>query len=216
MRRLLTRTLLLTVLLTLVTGTTLLVARAQPPSARVAMLHLDDCQLPCWIRITPGKTTIGEAKRRLQEVFGDSLVFTLDNARQHWTDVLITLPDSSRRFNVSIGDGQPRNNTMESSIVTAIAIYPNGTYPGNEQTSIGELYPVLGSPTYEVVIAEGTSCPRSILYADFRLEIELDVSKCDAQHRSRSVVMPVVVMTLYQNMFSPPNYVLQWRGFGRF
>ncbi len=180
------------------------------------MLHLDDCQLPCWIGITPGKTTVGEAKRRIQEVFGDSLVFTLDDARQHWTDVLITLPDSSRHFNVSIGDGQPRNNTLESSIVTAIAIYPNGTYPDNEQTSIGELYPVLGSPAYEVVYAEGTSCPRSILYTNFRAEIELDDSKCDVQHRSGSVAMPVIVMTLYENMFAPQKYVLQWRGFGRF
>src|SRR5260370_16815481 len=122
MRRLFTRTRLLGILLTLVTGTTLLIARAQPPSARVAMLHLDDCQLPCWIGITPGKTTVGEAKRRIQEVFGDKLVFTLDDARQHWTDVLITIPANARHFNVSVAHDHPRNHINEQPTVTPLSI----------------------------------------------------------------------------------------------
>src|SRR5262249_23989107 len=103
MRRPITRILPLSVFMTALASITLLVARAQPPSSRVAMLHLDACKLPCWIGITPGTTTVGEAKRRLQAVFGDSLVFTLDDARQHWTDVLITLPDTGQKFNVSVG-----------------------------------------------------------------------------------------------------------------
>ena len=37
----------------------------QPPSLEwVELLHLDECEPPCWIGITPGRTTVSEAKAR--------------------------------------------------------------------------------------------------------------------------------------------------------
>lgn len=194
----------------------MLVARAQAPSDRVAMLHLEECQLPCWIGITPGKTTVGEAKQRLQAVFGNSLVFTLDDARQHWTDVLITLPDSDRHFNVSVGDGQPRNNIMESAVVTAIAIYPNGTMPGSERTSFGDLYGLLGSPAYDLVGYQNAPCPPKLIYDTSHVEMELDTSHCDDRASfSRSVVMPVIAFTLYEQIPPQQGFQHRWRGFGQ-
>jgi len=216
MRRLIAGSLFLTIVFVLMTGATLLVARAQPPTDRVAMLHLDECHLPCWIGITPGKTTVAEAKQRLQEVFGTSLVFTLDDARQHWTDVLITFPNNNQHFNVSVGDGQPRNNILESAVVTAIAIYPNGTMPGKERTSFGELYSLLGNPAYDLVGYQNAPCPPKLIYYNFHMEMELDISHCDNRATfATSVVMPVIAITLYDQMPPEPGFQHRWRGFGQ-
>ena len=38
---------------------------AQPPPEAIQALHLTDCQLPCWLGITPGKTTFDEVVQRV-------------------------------------------------------------------------------------------------------------------------------------------------------
>lgn len=54
-------------------ATLVLTARAigaeQPSSKLVTALYLDECILPCWAGIMPGKATIGEAVERLTLVF---------------------------------------------------------------------------------------------------------------------------------------------------
>lgn len=70
MRRLLAQLSTITLIFTLTTLAALLIGRAQPTPPRVAMLHLTDCELPCWIGIVPGKTTLFEAWSRLNQVYG--------------------------------------------------------------------------------------------------------------------------------------------------
>lgn len=51
-------------------GATTLIGRASPVPEQVAALHLGDmCELPCWIGITPGKTTLQESKEILSRVY---------------------------------------------------------------------------------------------------------------------------------------------------
>jgi len=60
----------LTLLLTAAITGALLIGRAQPLPDRVAVLHLNDmCKLPCWLGITPGVTTLGEAEKLVQSVY---------------------------------------------------------------------------------------------------------------------------------------------------
>ncbi len=73
MRWLLVRTLALIVLLTIAVSVGVLIGRAQPPPPNVAFLHLDECQLPCWIGIVPGKTTLTEAKKLISVAFPQEL-----------------------------------------------------------------------------------------------------------------------------------------------
>jgi hypothetical protein len=44
-----------------------LVGSLQPLPQAMTELHLDECALPCWIGITPGKTTFDDALDRLSE-----------------------------------------------------------------------------------------------------------------------------------------------------
>src|SRR5689334_21302019 len=58
-------------------GTMLLIEHTQPIPERLRMLHLADCAPPCWIGITPGKSTINEARQRLEAVFNRSQDFAI-------------------------------------------------------------------------------------------------------------------------------------------
>src|SRR5258708_19418668 len=78
MRWLITRPLIMLLLVTVATGVALLLGRAQPMPDQLALLHLGDCQLPCWIGIVPGKTTVGEARQRIKNVYGKISSFAVD------------------------------------------------------------------------------------------------------------------------------------------
>ncbi len=79
MCRLIAFVFILTSLLTLGLGASLAIGHAQPPRPEVALLHLGDyCALPCWIGITPGKTTFGEGIQRIKEVYGNLSAYSLD------------------------------------------------------------------------------------------------------------------------------------------
>jgi hypothetical protein len=63
------------VVLTLTVSSVILIGRAQPIPERVAALHLGDmCALPCWIGITPGKTTVEQAKQIIAQVYSQAQI----------------------------------------------------------------------------------------------------------------------------------------------
>src|SRR5260221_313535 len=71
MRWLFSRLLAVILILTTSIAAIEIVGHRQSISPRMAMLHLRDCQLPCWIGIVPGKTTIGEALKLVKQVYSD-------------------------------------------------------------------------------------------------------------------------------------------------
>src|SRR5579871_4074209 len=48
------------------------IGNAQPPPAAIQELHLTDCQLPCWLGITPGRTSFDEVVQRLKVAYPES------------------------------------------------------------------------------------------------------------------------------------------------
>ncbi len=58
----------LTALFALLIVTIEAISGAYPPPA-LAALHLTDCQLPCWLGITPGQTTLDQAVYRIQTAY---------------------------------------------------------------------------------------------------------------------------------------------------
>src|SRR5215813_11125919 len=47
-----------------------LAGRQVPIAPRLSLVHLTDCEAPCWLGILPGISTPEEAQGRLQGVFG--------------------------------------------------------------------------------------------------------------------------------------------------
>ena len=64
----------LVVLLTLIVVLTIICTanRQSSPSIQLSRLNFEDCELPCWIGIWPGKTTIREARERVKDAFAAS------------------------------------------------------------------------------------------------------------------------------------------------
>lgn|GEM_PF-1795012 len=44
-----------------------LVGHGQPPPSSIAVLHLDDCAMPCWLNIVPGVTAFRDAVDNVRE-----------------------------------------------------------------------------------------------------------------------------------------------------
>jgi hypothetical protein len=72
---LLTLTLFLT--LAAATGAAIFVGGQQPIPDKLAALHLTDCLPPCWIGVTPGVTTIDEARNLIEKVYNPESGFTV-------------------------------------------------------------------------------------------------------------------------------------------
>ncbi len=49
----------------LLIGLMRLIGSIEPPPAALSVLHLTDCQLPCWLGIIPGQTSFDEALQRV-------------------------------------------------------------------------------------------------------------------------------------------------------
>lgn len=78
MRELLRLTCISIVLCACAVGMVLAIGQRQPLSDELALLHLTDCAPPCWIGITPGITTLDEAKIRIQKTYRNSASFIYD------------------------------------------------------------------------------------------------------------------------------------------
>lgn len=70
MRWFIIRVLSLWVGLATLIGAFVFIRHQQADDAPLQILHLTDCAPPCWIGITPGKTTIDEARQRIEAVYG--------------------------------------------------------------------------------------------------------------------------------------------------
>ncbi len=106
----------------------LFIGRSLPESSRLAMLHFNDCTLPCWIEIVPGVTPLNEAEARIYQIYGQP-EYTVQREREglhiiHNEDgadlwiTLDTLGDIVSRMTLSERDGSSANPTIgELSIV---------------------------------------------------------------------------------------------------
>ena len=137
MRWLLPRAILLIFIFSAISGASIWIARQQPAPERVAMLHLTDCQLPCWIGITPGVTTMDEAEQKILRVYGNA------------PNIKIEFIEGDQRFQVKnaitgkvVFDVYLRYSSRDDSKIYSIAILFD-----NQPPSIGDLITLLGHPT---------------------------------------------------------------------
>jgi len=120
-------------------GLALLVGQAQPIPPRVAVLHLTQCSLPCWIGIIPGTTTKEEAVEKVRKVYGKNVLAKED---------VIENPIMFRIWNEDTPDNtvevQLSNSTLHPNLIMAISFR---FLPFLESDiSVGEVYTILGPP----------------------------------------------------------------------
>jgi hypothetical protein len=151
----------------LITGLILLVlelGRNQPVPPSLQALHFDDCALPCWIGIIPGKTTIGEAERNIARTFSGSANYSLFHGDGGYWDYQITDKQTGNQVHLRLNSiaGQPT-----SAIVDDLTIMLEGEsgfkiYPG-------DLEHLLGSPKNIRLSSPGDAPQPVLIYGDGRI-----------------------------------------------
>src|SRR5579859_6839184 len=136
------------IILVLCMGTAYL-PRQSASDDKITVLRLNDCLLPCWLGIIPGKTTVGEARQLIQAAYNKSFdVEPVDIDRDYsWAYVLkVYAKDRSQYLMVSLNDYalEPQD---DSSIVHEVMLEANSDInPGKYAPTIGDLMLTLGKP----------------------------------------------------------------------
>lgn len=136
MRLLLRLTLSSVVVLSLCCATALVIGHQQPLPARVRILHLTDCVMPCWIGIEVGKTTMEEAEQRLLTAYKNNPLRIVSREPGKSVSYEITMQDA--------GDVQLMV-TFFRSPVDFITIDVNNL-PVWDRLIAGDLIAIYGSP----------------------------------------------------------------------
>jgi hypothetical protein len=128
----------------------ILIGRAKLIPDRLAMLHLTDCQIPCWIGITPSKTTISQAKAYIDAVYAtapDYLIVDTQESDDTLLQFLIHTKSSSD------GVAFIRVSASHNGVIAWIDItfFDLKGQPLGIPPTIAELHSILGPPASTVI-----------------------------------------------------------------
>lgn len=175
--------------------------------SQLSILRFPDCDLPCWIGITPGKTTIAEAKELVTHIYGNISEYSLAFREDVWE---ITDNMSRDRIKIVIS---PFVDQPDFVIDDLVIVYASSSGSG---IPYGDLYAVLGPPT-EILLSSPDNAPYPIFrYKTQRIHVALDLVVMKGQCGQFAPSTPVSYFSIHS---SPPlNYAwvsdpLPWRGF---
>src|SRR5579871_2579767 len=97
------------------------IGRQQPTSNRAAFLHLNDCELPCWIGIIPGKTTLTEAENRIRQTYESIPGYQLSQIDNTFTFTNLT---NSDLIEISLSHRREFTGQLIVDEITLDPIYP--------------------------------------------------------------------------------------------
>jgi hypothetical protein len=121
----------------------LLASRLQPPPPQITTLRLTECQLPCWIGIIPGETTLTDAQTLLRNAYpAPEYTYSSDHNLFEDTNWLtVERPAENINFAVNFNHWQRAGEQTGATIVSQITIINT---PVNLR--LGDWYTVLGAP----------------------------------------------------------------------
>jgi len=186
--------------------------RVQPVPPQVAALHLDVCAPPCWIGITPGVTTLEEAKQRIAE-FYPAVEYTTSQSRF----LSVSQVDLPLSFSIEL-------DPADSLVVYRIAITLNSALMADGWTPVdnppvtwADLDAAWGNPRYIAILscqgfwlpAYGGASSSEILIAPSEGFPDED-SRADWNNR----VVEIRLNTPFSE--TPMSNQRPWRGFLRY
>src|SRR5258705_4765753 len=97
------------------------IVTARPGDLAVAdsltTLHMTDCTLPCWMGVTPGVTTLEEARLQVEHVLSPSYIYFLDEST----------PNVLRFLLVNRGAGRQLSLIVYVTVDSISINFPSGT-----------------------------------------------------------------------------------------
>ena len=151
--------------------------RRSTTSDWLTLLHLNDCELPCWIGIIPGETTAYEAEDRIAATYGDTSLYALEMQRYFQSSV--THKSTSYQLSIALfsDNGVPSDDT---SIVRSIILNPFVKIGESVSSpTISDVQRVLGDPTMARLASGADNFSVALFYGDGRSNVFVSDLECD-------------------------------------
>jgi hypothetical protein len=199
---------LLTILLFLMTIASIFTGQQQPPSTWSTVLHLTECDLPCWIDIVPGNTTMTEAERKLKQVYSNLAIYAIYEQEYSFK---ITHKPTGFSFVVTFRAMGLRNSA--EAIVQEILIFSLLSPSANAKSpTIPDLYSSLGNPETVRLTSGAEREGISLQYKDQQVRVFLNDLECDriTLNQEINTISLIHVESMQGTWLSEPKV---WRGF---
>jgi hypothetical protein len=192
----------------------LLIGRSQPLPESIRRLHLTDCELPCWIGIVPGQTTIAEAKERIVTVFGNNVEYDLVLEEGSYADQsMVTFHIKDKKLLYGVAGGV--FSAVATNDLSAKVDFFNISFQeilGGDRFLFADLYPILGSPQKAGHKIYGSELA-VMSFSGGRLRVGLRYQPC-GQISFYSDALVLLVAPLEED-FEDQYYLTPWKGFER-
>lgn len=190
--------------LSLITSAVIGIGRGQPPSDGLALLHLDECELPCWLGITPGQTPWDAAKQMIMDAYSDAQ-YSVHLVDASHIDVSVNGTDDVLSIEIA-----PLSFNYADSPVNRIELTMKFAYLGRRWVSIGDLIASVGSPADMIMSDIGPS----LLLKESRVHVR------SAPYIGCNMVLTRLFTTSIFIHKRPDEYPFvsapsRWRGFNR-
>ena len=165
MKRLVTIGLCLGIVLSLTIGSLVIIGHASPQSQHVRYWHFADCLFPCWVNITPTRTSLDEAKQQIGKAFADfHLDVSSDITFTHWSK---SADDQAVGASIAL--------RSENGIISSITISTN--YESAQMPVLGDIFTLLGPPTC-ISVSDYLYYP-SLVYEKFSSQATITINTAD-------------------------------------
>jgi hypothetical protein len=189
----------LPVFLAVLIGGAMLAGYEQPPAEWVQLLRLDECALPCWNNITPGETTMQDARRLIESRFNTPALYRMSTEFFSEGQAQYYMRSGSGEFTFTVS----LFAADEQSPVTLIFLQID-----HRDATIASLYPLLARPVSVHVTRAGDDLLRTTVYFEDGVALSSLHLSCRGLRPERRI------NSLLLTTESEPTIINEaWRGF---
>lgn len=132
-------------------------------------LRLRDCELPCWISIEPGQTSLGTAKTQVASAYGGS-VYDINEWENHFV-----ITNLATGHQVRVAFVTTDGNSTNEAIVQRIFLEPTViSGADSERPTIADLQGLLGNPEMVRLSTGIETSTLAVMYQDQQVHIFVD------------------------------------------
>lgn len=176
----------------------------------IELLRLNNCQLPCWLGIIPGETTLSEARSIIMNQYSDTSYYFVELI----TESRLIVVHTPSNYNLRIDLYTNENEVAEVPLVLGFSLQPFLELDRSvRRPTISEIQALLGEPTL-VRLANGIdNYGIAMLYYDGLVSVGVEDLECDQVLPNQQVYTIGVVAQPPPEEVWPAEAQL-WRGYG--
>jgi hypothetical protein len=193
------------------------VGHHQPDSPWLAELRLTECELPCWNGITPGQTTMADARQRVEATYSDASVYLVEGVADVRNIFAIQVTNKEMGYvlvlNWIIGPSSPSLQDPVQIITLLLFIEARSNLG---PALIPDLYRLVGDVEGVAIPQRGGGLVGELLYKAYQVGMTVPFRSCGKV----LVEQEIVQINLYDSASLADRQrisgeILPWRGFGR-